>query len=170
MRKTMNNESGTMNHGKRFVLLGFTLIELLVVISIIGILAALGTARYTTAEKNARDTQRKSDLNQYRTALENYATANGSIYPTASGEVSAESTGLCEVSDFVQDYLSGVCLTDIRASEEGRFDYLYYSSDGVNYVLAAQLEKEESLFYELCSNGRAGEVNEAPVSDICSVN
>jgi len=50
--------------------LGFTLIELLVVISIIGILASLTLVSYTGAQKQTRDTQRRSDLNQYRNACQ----------------------------------------------------------------------------------------------------
>jgi len=75
-RKLENKISKIKNSG-----FGFTLIELLVVISIIGILAALGIASYSRAEKNTRDTQRMSDLGQYRIALENYASANNMTYP-----------------------------------------------------------------------------------------
>jgi len=39
----------------------FTLIEMLVVISLIGILAALALASYAGTQKQARDTNRKSD-------------------------------------------------------------------------------------------------------------
>ena len=48
---------------------GFTLIELLIVISIIGILAALLLANFSGTRERARDTKRKSDLNQMKNAL-----------------------------------------------------------------------------------------------------
>ncbi|HUW24056.1 MAG TPA: type II secretion system protein [Patescibacteria group bacterium] len=141
--------------------IGFTLIELLVVISIIGILAAFGTARYLTAEKGARDAQRKSDLNQYRTALENYASAHSSMYPVASGDID----NLCTL---MVDYLSGACLNDVLAEEGVYSDYLYYSSsDGIDYVLAANLERSESDFI-VCSNGLSGE-GATPGSSTCTV-
>lgn len=49
---------------------GFTLIELLITITVIGILAAIGTATYATAQQKARDSQRKSDLTQIKKAME----------------------------------------------------------------------------------------------------
>ncbi|HUV72182.1 MAG TPA: prepilin-type N-terminal cleavage/methylation domain-containing protein [Clostridia bacterium] len=51
---------------------GFTLIELLVVISIIGVLIALSFVGFNQARKSARDSKRKADLEQIRSALEIY--------------------------------------------------------------------------------------------------
>jgi general secretion pathway protein G len=59
---------------------GFTLIELLVVIAIVGILFAVGTASYITAQKQVRDTRRKTDLLEIQQALETYRSENG-FYP-----------------------------------------------------------------------------------------
>ena len=59
---------------------GFTLVELLVVISIIGILAAVATANLLTAQKQARDSRRISDLEGAQTALETYY-AESQVYP-----------------------------------------------------------------------------------------
>src|SRR3989344_1829872 len=49
---------------------GFTLVELLVVISIIAILSVLGLTLFTNVQKNARDTQRRSDIDAIAKALE----------------------------------------------------------------------------------------------------
>lgn len=51
---------------------GFTLLEILVVISIIGILIAIGSAAFTTAQKKGRDARRRADIKQYQSAFEQY--------------------------------------------------------------------------------------------------
>jgi len=51
---------------------GFTLIELLVVISIIGVLTTLILANLSDARGRARDSQKKSELTQLKTALQLY--------------------------------------------------------------------------------------------------
>ena len=60
----------------------FTLLELLVVIGIISILVSLGTFSYSTAQKKARDTKRKGDVNAISNALEQYYSVCGFSYPT----------------------------------------------------------------------------------------
>ncbi|MCC6405272.1 MAG: type II secretion system protein [Candidatus Yanofskybacteria bacterium] len=62
---------------------GFTLVELLVVIAIIGVLATLVLLQLGTARARARDTKRITDVNQIRTAVEQYFEDNGGVYPTA---------------------------------------------------------------------------------------
>lgn len=49
---------------------GFTLVELMVVISIISILSVIGIVLYSNAQKSARDTKRKADINAIVTAME----------------------------------------------------------------------------------------------------
>jgi type II secretion system protein G len=62
---------------------GFTMIELLVTISIIGILVAISIVGLQGARESARDTRRKSDLEEIRSALELYK-ADCGHYPTDS--------------------------------------------------------------------------------------
>jgi len=64
---------------------GFTLVELMVTVSIISILVAIGIASYSSINKRSRDTKRKSDLEQVRSALEMYRAENGYYPSTGAG-------------------------------------------------------------------------------------
>lgn len=130
---------------------GFTLIELLVVISIIGILAALTLVSYSGAQKQTRDTQRKSDLGQYRIALEAYAAAHDGDYPTVN---------LCTgLADFISE-----CLKDPKTDA----DYNYHTdAGGSKYVLWAELET--GGYWEVCSDGRSGKVTVQPTDENCDL-
>jgi len=129
---------------------GFTLIELLVVITVIAILIGFGVSRYSVAEKQTRDARRKSDLNQFKIALESYSSANSGIYPVAC----ADTTTLCATNNFDQLYLGGNCIADPRPTLEG-FGYQYCGT-ATDYVLWGSLESGD--YYEYCSNGRTGKV------------
>ncbi len=144
---------------------GFTLIELLVVISIIGILATLMISRYGMAEKSARDAERKSDLNQYRIALENYAVKAGGVYPAYPTVVDPSNpTGLC--GKLQPNYLSA-CPQDPRYEIGGIYIYQYLSdgttvgeNEATHYILYARTETgsgSTTNFWYVCSDGRVGE-------------
>ncbi|OGE26281.1 hypothetical protein A3C26_03770 [Candidatus Daviesbacteria bacterium RIFCSPHIGHO2_02_FULL_39_12] len=49
---------------------GFTLVELLVVVAIIAILSVIGITLFSSAQQNARDARRKSDIDAIAKALE----------------------------------------------------------------------------------------------------
>lgn len=61
----------------------FTLIELLVVILIIGLLTGVATTSFLNAQRNSRDSARKSNVNAIAGAVEAYRTAKGK-YPGAA--------------------------------------------------------------------------------------
>ena len=159
---------------------GFTLIELLVVISIIGILAGLTLASFSGAQKQARDTTRKSDLNQYRIALETYAAGNNQKYP---------GYGTGDVGVIADTYLYPNTLTAYMSAgpadpvSSGNYlnNYKYRGNGGAagcgvngcpistQYVLYCRLET--GGYWEICSNGKAGRVDDTlvPVSSNCTI-
>ena len=59
---------------------GFTIIELLIVIAIIGILAGLVLNNFQGAQAKARDTQRRTDINNIHAKLEEFYNEEGG-YP-----------------------------------------------------------------------------------------
>jgi len=63
---------------------GFTLIEILVVVAIIGLLTALLLVNLVGVRERGADTRKKSNLNQFRTALRLYYNDFQS-YPQADG-------------------------------------------------------------------------------------
>lgn len=157
MRKILNPKSEIRN--KKFRV-GFTLIELLVVISIIGILASLTLVSFTGSQKQTRDTERRSDLGQYRNALENYAASNGGVYPAAAaGDV----TSICNGTDgALDDYLAS-CPADPNGTDQ----YQYYSSlAGSDYVIWADMETGD--FWQVCSSGQSGASVDEPTGG-CSL-
>lgn len=135
---------------------GFTLIELLVVISIIGILAGLVMVSFTASQRQAKDAQRKSDMAQYRNALENYANKNNGLYviDVVASSVSTGSAFCTAVNS------SGDCPEDQKSPTN---TYKYCSdTGGVNYALWASLENVTSTYWTVCSNGRSGTSVNAP--------
>ena len=72
---------------------GFTLIELLIVISIIGVLASLLFANFSSARERARDANRKTDFAQIKNALRLYYNDNQSYPNTFSFGATFQSAG-----------------------------------------------------------------------------
>lgn len=101
---------------------GFTLIELLVVIAIIAIMITVGTVSYQRSLRLARDSKRKTDLEQIRQALETYRSENG-VYPTT-----AEGTAVLD-----PDYITTV-------PTGPKSDTYDYTGDTSTYSLCASLE------------------------------
>lgn len=60
---------------------GFSLFELLVSISIIGILVAIVSVSFSSAQKKARDARRVQDLSSMQKAAEQYYSTHNSSYP-----------------------------------------------------------------------------------------
>ena len=122
---------------------GFTLIEILIVVAIIAILASVVLIGLGPTQRIGRDSRRLADLRQVQNALELYFNKCG-YYP---GEVqSGSACGLRGGSPANWDALN----TALRGSTIGVVGNIpndpssgrtyTYGSDGVSYVLGAQLE------------------------------
>lgn len=136
---------------------GFTLIELLVVISVIGILASIVLVSFGPAQKQARDTQRKSDIRQYQNALEMYANKYSGLFVISAASIDPSS--ICAT---LTGSATG-CPTDPK---NGTSPYGYhYQTDisGSKYVLWAKLENV-AKYWVNCSNGKVGTVDTVSVS------
>lgn len=155
---------------------GFTLIELMIVMTVIALVALVGLAsNYFTSQKKARDSERKSDLNQYRIALETYASQKNGVYPKRSGAVKA-STILC-LTDLGSNFLSA-CPEDPKASTTVYYRYQTDNPGGCNngdacatkFILWAKLEAPPGTnYWYVCSDGRAREKTSQPTASDCGI-
>lgn len=148
---------------------GFTLIELLIVIVLIGILASLVFLGMPSAIKKARDARRRSDLNQYRIALESYSANNNSQYPGYVGS-GATLVGTLRVG-FLSNFMSATILDPINTAP-----YIYYyfedaaiggATSASQYLLYGGLET--GGYWEICGSDKAGKVTAAPADSVCDL-
>ena len=125
---------------KTYHQLGFTLMELLITVSIIAILISIGIASYSTINKQSRDTKRKSDIEQIRSALEMYR-ADNSAYPNVG-------SGSWTVASDLSTALATTYILAIPSDPKGATQpYMYKATDLANgvyygYCLSSLLETE----------------------------
>jgi len=151
---------------------GFTLLEVLIVMSILGALSVLFVGNFPSAQRRAKDVQRKSDLKQYNLALREFAGTHQGLYPGATSSIPAVSyctaacyVGLCDylgISSCPKDAKDGtnVCYSNRQCR------YFYQSNNcnggtacASSFVLRERLEGEDGWFI-YCSNGQTGIVPE----------
>lgn len=126
----------------------FTLIELLVVISIIAVLSSIGLIVYQGVQSKARDSIRKSDLNNLATALEIYAQQhNGSYITTAPGGITTCPQPTDTTSTFYTDIASNMSDGVPPKDPKDNTFYCYLSTNGFTYTLCANLENATDADY-----------------------
>lgn len=119
---------------------GFTLIELLVVATIISVLTALSIVSYTNINKRSRDTKRKSDIEQVRSALEMFRADNGFYPPVGAG---SWTDGGNLSASLVSSYIAGIPSDPKSSSQVYRFEATnLVSGNYYGYCLSALLEAE----------------------------
>lgn len=130
---------------------GFTLMELLISVSIIAILIAISIASYTTINKQSRDTKRKSDIEQLRSALEMYRANNG-YYPNSGSGSWVEASVLSSVLDTT--YILAIpadpktSTTPYMYQATNESNGLYYS-----YCISAKYETDDPTDYCIVYSG-----------------
>lgn len=135
------------------------------VIVILGVLSTFVIIRLIGGEKGARDARRKSDLKQYQTILETFASDTNNYYPSRTF------SGTKRISDLCTDLGITNCVNDPTTGST-----YYYGSNGTGsgtasatiYLLWAKMEKPTTnVWFVLCSDGRSGEVTTEPTSFNC---
>jgi len=116
---------------------GFTLIELIVVMSIIGVLATLIINNLNDARARARDTKRKQDLNQLKTAIRLYYNDNQSYPNDAFGRYLPYCGGTGTDNCQQGDQFSVDTTTYMNQLPEYQYDQ---TESGENFVLKVILE------------------------------
>lgn len=146
----------------------FTLIELLIVMAILGVLATFVIVNFTGAQARARDTRRKAEIRQYQTALEVYANANNSLFPSETTAINAVS--MCASGGDLEDFS---CQDDPHATNG--WHYMYQSdAAGTEYILWGQIEMQSNSgasaeYFVVCSTGEAGiKESNTPTQADCS--
>lgn len=144
---------------------GFTLIEIVVAISIIAILTIAALTGVGAAQKQGRDSVRRSHLDVYRGALESYAGMNNSLYPNAAGNLStmagASLAGF--VSSVLYDPKNGNTVgTCPPTTTTYAFCYYVNVTTSADYVIVDSLES--GGFWVACSGGKVGKLAAAPAS------
>lgn len=119
---------------------GFTLMELLIVIAIIGILISMSTVAYTSAQKKARDSRRRSDIKATQSGFEQYYADNSGSYPAT-----------CSLST---TYMPNGMPTDPKTGVAYTSTTNWYSCSTTAYCVCAALEGETNTTTN-CSGGAA---------------
>ncbi len=123
---------------------GFSFVELLVAIAILGILTAITMMSFQGANKNARDTRRKAEINEIKGAIEEYRLVNGA-FPQID-DTSADGVFL---SSLQPDYLAKNYV-DPRNGAAHYYSYQYVGNDGCQYALITIMENSQNA--QACSS------------------
>jgi type IV pilus assembly protein PilA len=134
---------------------GFTLVELLVVMLILGLLAAIAIPSFFNQRDKARDADAKSAARTAQTAIETYATDNGS-----DGYLNAGPDDLVAIEETLSEW--GADLTVPTATED-EYEVSVQSSTGENTFM---IERADTGAVTLsCTTPTAGEANDGCRAD-----
>lgn len=133
---------------------GFTLVELLIVIAIIGILISVGMASFQRAQTQARDGQRRADIQNVAGALELFY-SDHNVYPQGLSTISV-SAGDCTTAGAVVSWGTGrfecegkTYLSQLPQDPQSSKTYHYFrcpwnATNPQFYILLTRLEIDEN--------------------------
>lgn len=91
---------------------GFTIIEVMIVLAIAGLIMVVVFMAIPQLQRNQRNNTRRDIVNRVKAELENYASNNNGVYPTANNNAN---TGFLTGAGFPTRYLNGVDINDPSA-------------------------------------------------------
>ena len=122
---------------------GFTLIELLVVVVIIGVLVAIAVPVYLNYRKGAADKSAQSDVRAAISAVEQYYTDNGNVYPaTVTGTKGNNLTFPAQTGGTAQTVSVSPGNTVV------------FQNNGSTYVICGQNDSGKTIYVYNSLNGR----------------
>lgn len=146
---------------------GFTLIELMVVISIIAVLTGVVGGNYLTSRLRARDSERKSSMEQIGKALEIYYNDYGKYPGSDSGRITPhEQHGTTNLGNpvnwgqtFIDNY-NTVYMKQLPSDVQNPARQYYYEVDSTlhKYRLYGRLENVNDSVTDLDDDGVPGDV------------
>lgn len=137
---------------------GFTIIELLIVIAIIGILAGLVLNNFQGAQAKARDTQRRTDINNIHAKLEEFYNEQGG-YPnenlsnTLLSGIDAEALNDADGDAMEYTFSTGTTAVTPSVDNDNEYEYAAYGCASAT-----------STADELCTKYTLGTYIERPAS------
>ena len=142
--KRTNTKSGFSPFTFHFSLhKGFTLIELLISLAIIGTVTSFIMVNLLSARERGRDAERKSELQQLRTALELYRNDQG-VYPTAPLPACNAALAVSGTT-----YIQKV---PCDPTNSGQYVYTYLNPTTSTYTLVTCLENENDKQKDTTNN------------------
>lgn len=125
---------------------GFTLIEVLLVVVLLSILYVVGLSSYTHIHEKSLDQRRKTDIEEIRSALEQYRSVN-SAYPTPTG-TNGLPFGTAGLTDDSHTYME-----IIPQDPQYPVRQYNYAIDDDDYLLSTQLITPETTACQVPPGG-----------------
>jgi type IV pilus assembly protein PilA len=155
LRKMRNERAAGDDHG-------FTLIELLVVVVIIGVLVAIAVPLYLNYRKGASNKSAASDLRGAISAIEQFYTENGNIYPVSGDNVGAAGSSVIFGTTTTSPTGAGGTTGTATVSAG---NVIQYKNNVSTYVLCAQnVDGQQIWVYNSSKGGSVAKSTQATMA------